>query len=167
MVCLCFVCNHVNSNYQQTLCKTHLGNTWQHSLGKNVRCKFQQSQDSVIENKDKILLRMEHKCDSSRCVTYFNVTNNHTVSMSVQKVFSFRISTQNQWLPPLCPGQGSKQSLWREKESYLIKQWLLCDKMVKLRRLSYSRKTFIIVALRTQPSDRKPWYLEQTIHFFF
>ena len=40
--------------------------------------------------------------------------------MSVQKIFSFRISTQNQWLPPLCPGQGSKQSLCREKEKKAI-----------------------------------------------
>jgi hypothetical protein len=115
--------------YQQTLCKIHWGNTWQHSLGKNVRCKFQQSQGSGIA-RGKKLLCLDLEYDSSRCVTYFNVSNNHTVSMSVQEIFPFGISTQNQWLPPLCPGQGSKQSLCGEKERRLFNQteWLTCDK---------------------------------------
>ncbi len=42
--------------------------------------------------------------------------------MSVQEIFPFGISTQNQWLPPLCSGQGSKQSLCGEKERRLFYQ---------------------------------------------
>lgn len=53
--------------------------------------------------------------------TYINVSDDDTVSMSVQEVFAFRISTQNQRLASLSPGQGSKQGFCQKEAKSLIK----------------------------------------------
>ncbi len=73
---------------------------------------FQQFQDSKNER----LLEKIVEVEKAQEVSYLNVANDDTVSMSVEEVLSLGVPTENKWLSTLGSGQRSKQSLCKKKK---------------------------------------------------